>query len=195
MEFINSVEGRPACYSDFGSLEFEGKPCMTKYSTLRNKISALRKKGIIERYYNSKASFFVMKGVKFGKHKAHDLEVKKLSQTIDSLPQNNCGLHNLHFKFVILDIWKIISSSGKYKIVRESKDIVLPPIVLNGMKIQANIHRTDTVTATVACSGNPITAAIDDANGVIRLASALSRFQERLQRTFDECGDMLPGGY
>jgi hypothetical protein len=101
----------------------------------------------------------------------------------------------MHFKFVVLDIWKIVSCSGKYKIIQESKDIVIPPLVLNGMRIQANIHRTDTVTATVACSGSPITATIDDANGVIRLASALSRFQERLQRTLDECGEMLPGGY
>jgi hypothetical protein len=30
---------------------------------------------------------------------------------------------------------------------------------------------------------------------VIRLASALSRLQERQQRTLDECGAILPGGY
>ena len=57
------------------------------------------------------------------------------------------------------------------------------------MRIQANIHRTDTVTATVACSK------IDDANGVIRLAAALARTQERIQRIVDECGQSLPGGY
>ena len=96
---------------------------------------------------------------------------------------------------MVSDIWKIISDSGKYKIIQESNDVVLPPLVLNGMRIQANIHRTDTVTCTVACSKNPITTTIDDANGVIRLASALSRFQERLQRTLDECGETLPGGY
>ena len=159
------------------TLKVEGKPCIVKYSTLRNKISVLKREGIIERYYNSKASFFVMKGIKFGKHKIHDLEVKKLSQTIDSLPENNRGLHNMHFKFTVLDIWKIVSHSGKYKVIQESSDIVLPPLVLNGMRIRANVHRTDTVTVTVACSNNPIATTIDDSNGVIRLASALSRFK------------------
>ena len=136
-----------------------------------------------------------MKGIKFGKHKIHDLEVKKLSQTIDSLSENNRGLHNMHFKFTVLDIWKIVSCSGKYKIIQESKDIVIPPLILNGMRIQANIHRTDTVTATVACSNSPISTKIDDINGVIRLAAALARTQERIQRIVDECGQSLPGGY
>ena len=168
---------------------------MTKYSTLRNKISVLRKKGIIERYYNSKLSFFVMKGVKFGKHKIHDLNAKRLSGTINSLPENNCGLHDIHTKLVVPDIWKITSYSGKYKTIQESGDIVLPPLVINGMRIRATIHHTDTVTVTVACSKKPISTAIDDSNGVIRLASALSRFQERLQRILDESGESLPGGY
>ena len=136
-----------------------------------------------------------MKGIKFGKHKIHDLEVKKLSQTIDSLPENNRGLHNVHFKFTVLDIWKIVSHSGRYKVIQESSDIVLPPLVLNGMRIRANVHGPDTVTVTVACSNNPVATTIDDSNGVIRLASALSRFQERLQRILDESGESLPGGY
>jgi hypothetical protein len=136
-----------------------------------------------------------MKGIKFGKHKSYDLQINKLSKTIDSLPESNHGLHDIHTKFMVPDIWKIISYSGKYRTIQESSDIVLPPHVLNGLRIQANIHRTDTVTVTIACSSNPISTAIDDANGVIRLASALSRFQERLQGILDECGESLPGGY
>ena len=136
-----------------------------------------------------------MKGIKFGKHKIHDSEVKKLSKTINSLPENDCGLHDIHTKLIVPDIWKIISHSGKYKVIQESSDIVLPSLVLNGMRIRANVHRTDTVTVTVACSNNPISTTIDDSNGVIRLASALSRFQERIQRILDESGESLPGGY
>jgi hypothetical protein len=137
----------------------------------------------------------VIKGIKFGKHKIHDLEIQKLSKAINSLPENNHGLHDIHTKFMVPDIWKIISYSGKYKIIQESSDIILPPNILNGMRVRANIHRTDIVTVTVACSSNPISDTIDDSNGVIRLASVLSRFQERLQRILDECGGALAGGY
>ncbi len=56
------------------------------------------------------------------------------------------------------------------------------------------MHHTNTVTVTVACSKNPISTKIDDVNGVIRLAAALARTQERIQRTIDECGNSLPGG-
>lgn len=103
-----------APYEDLKALEIGGKPCIVKYGTLRNKISVLKRKGIVERYYNSKLSFFVMRGIKFGKHKVHDLEIKKLSKTINLLPENNRGLHNIHTKFMIPDIWKIVSFSGKY---------------------------------------------------------------------------------
>ena len=140
IKFVNEVDCRPASYADFKTLEVEEKPCIVKYSTLRNKISVLKREGIIERCYNSKASFFVMKGIKFGKHKIHDSEVKKLSQTINSLPENDRGLHNVHFKFIVPDIWKIISHSGRYKVIQESSDIVLPPLVLNGMRIRANVQ-------------------------------------------------------
>lgn len=155
----------------------------------------MKKKGIVELYCNSKVSFFVIKGIKFGKHKIHHLEIKKLSLTINSLPVSSRGLHDIHMKFIVPDIWKIISYSGKYRMIKESRDIVLPPSVLNGMRIQANVHCTDTVTVTAACSSNPISAEIDDVNGVIRLATALAREQERMQRIVDECGESLPSGY
>ena len=72
---------------------------------------------------------------------------------------------------------------------------MLSPLNIDGLKITANIHHTDTVTVTVACSKNPVSTAIDDVNGIIRLAAALARTQERIQRIADECGQSLPGGY
>jgi hypothetical protein len=71
-----------------------------------------------------------MKGIKFGKYKIFDLEVKKLSKTINSLPESNRGLHDIHLKFIVPDIWKIVSYSGEYKIIQESNDIILPPPLL-----------------------------------------------------------------
>jgi hypothetical protein len=70
-----------------------------------------------------------------------------------------------------------------------------PHFNIDGLKITANIHHTNTVTVTVACSRNPISTNICDVNGVIRLAAALARTQERIQRIVDECGNSLPGGY
>ena len=196
IKFVNLEEGRPASYNDFKDLEIEGKPCKIEYNTLRNKVSILRKKGVIERYYNSKASFFVIKGIRFGKQRIHELELNKLSDAIGSLPENNRGLHNIHFKLVIQDMWKILSSSGKFKANQKSYDILLPSFDFDGMKVKTSVHRTDTVTVSVACSNNPIhVSSIEDADGVIRLAKALAKTEVWISRILDEAGQSMPGGY
>ena len=73
-----------------------------------------------------------------------------------------------------------------------SKDIILQPEIIDGLKIQTIVHRTDTVTVTTACSNTPIM--INDA-GVLRASVALTRAEERLSSKLDECGKTLPGGY
>jgi hypothetical protein len=57
------------------------------------------------------------------------------------------------------------------------------------------IYPTDICKVTVACSDNPVARQIDDFEGLIRLATALARVQERLQRIVDEAGMSLPSGY
>ena len=144
LEYINEIEYRPASYKDFGEFEVDGKLYKLKNSTLRNRFSVLKNEGRIERYFNSRASFFVIKGVKFGKQRTlHAMTEHNKTQLSEAIQQ-------LH---------------------------------------------TDTVTVTVACSKNPVSTEIDDVNGVIRLAAALGRTQERIQRIVDECGQSLPGGY
>jgi hypothetical protein len=54
------------------------------------------------------------------------------------------------------------------------------------------VHRTDTVTVSIACSFAPIAT---DTDGLIRLSNALTRVEERLSRKVDECGQNLEGGY
>jgi hypothetical protein len=73
-----------------------------------------------------------------------------------------------------------------------SKDIVLPPDIIDGLKIQAIIHRTDTVTVSVACSNFPIPINED---GLLRSSVALTRAEERLSARLNECGNQLEGGY
>jgi hypothetical protein len=194
--YINKTEHRLASYADLKVVEIDGKLQLTDYGTLRNIMSALIKEGRVECPYNSRASFFVLKGIKFGKQKKQDLEMKKLSNVISSLPENNHGLHNIHLRFTVLDIWKILFKSGNFKPIQESSDILLPPLIMNGMKIKTNVHRTDTVTISAACSNNPVhVSAIEDVDGVIRLAKALAKTEVCISRTLDECGQMVPGGY
>jgi hypothetical protein len=199
LKYINEVEYRPACYNDLEKFEIDGKLYMLKYGTLRNKISALTKKGLVELSYNSKASFFVIKGVKFGKqhiqHEMTEYSISQLSEAVQQLPEAYRGLHDIHTSFQVQDISTILSESKRFKINEHNKGILLPYFNIDGLKITANIHNTDTVTVTVACSKNPVSTKIDDVNGVIRLSTALGRSQERIQRIVDECGQSLPSGY
>jgi hypothetical protein len=197
--FINKVEYRPASYKDLRVIEIEGKLCKISYGTLRNIISGLMKEGRVERYYNSKVSFFVIKGIRFGKqrtiHAMTEYSKSQLLEVIQQLPTASKGLHDIHTSFQVQDISTILSESKRFKVNDHNKGILLPYFNIDGLKITANIHHTDTVTVTVACSKNPISTKIDDVNGVIRLATALARTQERIQRIVDECGQSLPGGY
>ena len=199
LEYINEIEYRPASYKDFEEFEVDGKLYKLKNSTLRNRFSVLKEEGRIERYFNSRASFFVIKGVKFGKqrtqHAMTERSIAQLSDAIQLLPKESKGIHDIHTSFQVLDIWQILSESKRFKVNEHNKGILLSPFNIDGLKITANVHHTDTVTVTVACSKNPVSTEIDDVNGVIRLAAALARTQERIQRIVDECGHSLPGGY
>jgi hypothetical protein len=196
IEYINKVEHRPASYNDLKIVEIEGKLMPTDYGTLRNIMSALIKEGRVECPYNSRASFFVLKGIKFGKQKRQDLEMKRLSRAVQSLPESNRGLHDIHLRFSVLDVWKILFDSGKFKPVQNSGDLLLPSFTTNGMKIKLSVHRTDTVTISVACSNNPVhVSAIEDTEGIIRLTKTLAKTEVSLSKTLDECGQIMPGGY
>jgi hypothetical protein len=182
LKYINEIEYRLASYKDFEEFEVDGKLYKLKNSTLRNRFSVLKEEGRIERYFNSRASFFVIKGVRFGKqltqHAMTEHSISQLCEIIQQLPETDEGIHDIHTSFQVQDIWTILAESKKLKVNEHNKGILLPHFNIDGLKITANIHRTDTVTVTVACSKNPITTKIDDANGVIRLAAALARTQE-----------------
>jgi hypothetical protein len=113
---------------------------------------------------------------------------------IQNLPPNNNSVHDIHLKFQVPDIWTILSSSqsSNYKPEDKSKDIALPVLNVNNLRIITSIHKTDTVTVIVACSNAPI---VIDAPGIIRLCIALTRVEERLSRIVDECGKSVAGGY
>ena len=199
LKYVNQVEHRPASYSDLKIIEIDGRLHKMNYPTLRNILWILKKEGKVERYYNSKASFFVIKGAKFGKQRTQQATTEysksQLSEILQRLPEESEGLHDIHTSFKVPDIWTILSESKRFKIDEHNKGILLPYFNIDGLKITVNVHHTGTVTVTAACSKNPVTTKMDDVNGIIRLVAALARTQERIQRTVDECGNSLPGGY
>lgn len=216
-EYLNKVEGKPVSYKDFLRFSVDGRTYCMKHGTFRNKISRLIKEGLVELYYNSKISFYVLKGVRFGKkisptrmeqpycytckscHAKNDDEidcpVNNLTEAIESLPKENNGLHDIHLKFQAQDIWNVLSESRKHHIDSKNKGIKLQILTINNMRITFIIYPTDTCKVTIACSDDPLYRYIDDIDSLFRLATSLARVQERIQKIVDEAGMSLPGGY
>jgi hypothetical protein len=209
------TEGRPPSYRDFQSFEYNGKTYSMTHGTYRNKISELKKGGIVETEYNSGTAFHTLKDVHFGKRKKSetmtpmmtpnlmgvspvtsvikDMTKSSLYEEIHKLSPEKRAIHDIHLKFQVPDIWTILASSKKYIPNSVSKDISLVPIITDDhLKIHTIVHKTNTVTVSVACSFAPEAINTD---GLIRLSNALTRVEERTSRIVDECGSMLPAGY
>jgi hypothetical protein len=218
LRYLALIECRPPSHRDFQSFKFNGKTYGMTHGTYRNKIWRLKKAGIVETEYNAGTAFHTPKGVHFGKRKksetmtplmtpnhmgvspvtnvinTNDIITKTpLYKSIQKLPPEKRALHDIHLKFHVPDIWTILAPSKKYDQNPVSKDISLPYIITSShLKIHTIVHKTDTVTVSVACSFAPVAT---DTDGLIRLSSALTRVEERTSRILDECGNMLPGGY
>ena len=212
LEHIVLTEHRPFSYLDFCSEKVKDQPYFMSHGTFRNKTSMFMKLGIVELEYNTGIAFHTLPGVHFGKRRrmtptmtpnlmgvssvtnvTEDITKTPLYKKIQKLPPVKRGLHDIHFKFQVQDIWTIINSSKKYIPNPVSKDICLPYIITsNHLKLHPIVHRTNTVTVSVACSFAPIAT---DTDGLIRLSNALTRVEERTSRILDECGQSLEGGY
>ena len=121
-----------------------------------------------------------------------DVTRTSIYKYIQGLPLERRGLHDIQLKFQIPDSWTIISSSSKCTLNPISKDIFLPIISTDNLRIRTTVHHTDTVSVIVACSASPVATTTDD---VIRLSNALTRVEERTSRILDECGASIPSGY
>ena len=209
MKEIVYTEHRPFSYMDFDKFEFNGKTYHVAHGTFRNKISQLLKEGKVELYYNSKVSFYTIARVQFGNEMTRNHmgissvipvtgvikdEMEDLLNYLKTIPVDEGSVHDLHYKFVVPDIYQIMSTSTTYSklINARSKDIILHPDIIDGLKIQCIVHRTDTVTVSVACSNFPIQLNPD---GLLRASVALTRVEERLSAKLDKCGNQLEGGY
>jgi hypothetical protein len=216
LRYIVFTKKRPFSYLDFLSFKVNGVEYKMSHGTFRNKISELKAIDKVELVCNSGLGFYSLKGIQVQKKlmTPNHMEVSSVTAVTDSsnaitnpspnppsicniiqnLPPNNNSVHDIHLKFHVQDIWTILSSSqsSNYKPDPKSKDIALPVLNVNNLKIRTTIHKTDTVTVVVACSNAPI---VTDAAGIIRLRIALTRVEERLSRIVDECGKSVAGGY
>ena len=210
MERIVLCENRPFSYLDFESFEVDGHHYAVPHGTCRNEFSKFVKWGIIELDYNSKVSYYTLKGHRFGRGsmtRNHmgissvipvtgviGIGLQDLFHYLQTVPYNQKSIHDIHLKFTVLDIYKIMSSSPVYnRLIKPfSYDIILNPEIIDGLKITPIIHRTDTVTVSVACSAAPVPISEE---GVTNLSCTLTRVEERLSVKLDECGNSLPGGY
>ena len=131
MTHIVNVERRPFSHLDFTSDAAKGQTYYMKRGTFRNKISKFIMLGLAELEYNSGPAFYTLKGVHFGKKRrmtqlmtryhtgvisVTDVTKTSLYKSIQQLPPERRALHDIHLKFQVPDIWKIISSSSKYRI-------------------------------------------------------------------------------
>jgi hypothetical protein len=215
IQYLVFTENRPFSHRDFCADKAKGQPYAMAHGTFRNKVSKFMKLGIVEIEYNSGTTFYTLKGVHFGKRKQEtmmtpsmtpnlmgvspvtsvikDITKSPLYKKIHKLPPEKRALHDIHLKFQVPDIWTILASSKKYGQNSVSKDISLLPIITDDhLKIHTIVHKTNTVTVSVACSFAPV---VTDTDGLIRLSNALTRVEERTSRIVDECGSLLPGGY
>jgi hypothetical protein len=217
MKYIIYAEKRPFSYLDFSSFNVHNKQYNMQHGTFRNKISQLVRDGIAELEYKSNVAFYTLKGLNFGKKESimtpsmtpnhmgvnsviepnsvimyNHYSSPVICDIIQDIPPRRNALHDIHYRFEVPDIWNILYLSKKYKPNQVSKDIAVNLLNTSQLKITTTIHRTDTATVVVSCSGTPV---VVDTNGLLRLSNALTRIEERLSRIVDECGSLLPGGY
>ncbi len=209
MEFIIRNEHRPLSFLDFMHFEVGGREYTMTHGTFRNKISKLRKEGIVELTYNSGIAFYTLKGVKVGNqaatsmtgnrigvllqqvHRVPNIKKHPLYKCIKHHPFDQAAVHDLHLKFRAIGLWSILfsnsnsNSNSTSRITPDpySQDIRLEKRLINNLEIQVAIHRTDTVTVVIGCSSAPIAV---DVLGVIRLSEALAKIEDELNTIVEQ---------
>ncbi|MDR4490234.1 MAG: hypothetical protein R2685_04955 [Candidatus Nitrosocosmicus sp.] len=124
----------------------------------------------------------------------------QLTRLIEELPLGERSLHNIRLRFRVEGLWELfhkaiddditnsitvtdaISHNSKsipiLRMNKKSKDIVLSTSQINNLLIGMTVHKTDTISVTVACSLNPVAM---NTKELFNLASALTRAEEKLR--------------
>ena len=198
MDYIVLDEKKPFCFIDFQHFYLNGKEHGMAHGTFRNKISKLIKNGRVIRDYYSSCAFYTLPGHRFGKNKsmtrnhmgvtARSRRSNWIYDIIDNLPLSKNSLHDIRLCFKFPDLWSILSSNSSLSMNLRSKDIHLPAIIVDDLHVETIVHRTNSVSVSVACSYAPIVINI---GGVIRLSNALTRVEDMLLRIIDSSGAII----
>jgi hypothetical protein len=169
MTYIVNHELRPFSYMDFLNL--------MKHKTFRNKISKLKKEGIVELDFNSGIAFYTLKDHRFGKAGTPNHTGVTIShndpvyQMIKNLPMDKQSIHNIRLRFTAPNIYETFSDNTTFPKDTRSGDIRLPYWNKNNAIVQVRIHKTDTVSVIIDCSFEPFPL---DANGINRFFTTLA---------------------
>ena len=93
------------------------------------------------------------------------------------------AIHDIRLKFSVKGLWNILLSSSRNDLIsnkdlQNNKDITLHDIDLKDHTIKTTVHKTDTVSVTIACCNTPIPL---NTVGLAKLSSGLTRVEDRLQ--------------
>jgi hypothetical protein len=193
--YIVEVERRPFSYMDFvPSFNMDGKVFNITRGTFKNQVSQMLKSGELEVVCYSPQGFYSLKGVTVEKPLNEDHIGVPLSnelnyikndpfyRTVKNLPFGQKSLHNIRLRFEASTIWSaLLSSKSDYKVQPRSKDISLPVVVINNLRISVVVHRTDAVSIIIGCSNSPVAVNVD---GVNRLSNALGYLKTMLGKVF-----------
>jgi hypothetical protein len=177
-------ENRPFSYRDFMAFEVDGQEYSMSHGTYRNKILGLTKSGKVEKAYNAGVAFHTLKGKRFGKPMTsnhtgvYNSKMDSFSRFINYLPTERAALHDIRLKFKVPNIWNTLSSTHyEFPTNQNSKDICIPTWKIDDLLVRVVIHKTDTISVTIACSLTPIPVSV---GGIIHLSTTLTRVEERL---------------
>jgi hypothetical protein len=199
MANIVDFENRPFSYRDFMAFEVDGQEYRMAHGTYRNKILGLTKSGKVERAYNAGIAFHTLKGKRFGKPMTSNhtgvcnSKMDSFSRLINDLPTDRAALHDIRLKFMVPSIWnKLSSTHHEFPINQRSKDICIPTWKIDDLLVRVVIHKSDTISVSIACSLAPIPVSVE---GIICLSNTLTRIEERLATflTNNGFGDNHPG--
>lgn len=165
-------EHKPFSYLDFLDL--------MKPKTYRNKISKLKKDGIVEPDIKTSIAFHTLMGHRFGKAGTPNHTGVTISHNdpiynmIKNLPMDKQSIHNIRLRFAAPNIYETFSVNTPFHKDDISKDIPLPYWNINNAMVQVRIHKTNTVSVIIACSREPFPL---DYNGIIRFFTTLASTQ------------------
>jgi hypothetical protein len=184
MAYTVLSERRAFCFRDFLTFDVNGEEYHMVEGTIRNKFSELKKSGVIELEYNSGTAFYTLTGHRFGKPMTpthtgvNSNKTDSFIRLIQDLPMGNNGLHDIRLRFEVVGIWKfLLAYHPELHTNSDSEDILMPTYNIDDTLVGVTVHKTDTVSVSLACSLTPVSA---DISGIIRLSNTIVRIEERV---------------